>query len=710
MSAPSPGELVALQEELQRRLTMGQPPAVAAEMQRRFIVETLPLGAAAWAAFTFPVGLAFVRQIPALPLLGVAPEWIEHLRELVHRLRILPVPPWSEPIDWHGLCSSALDRLERAETPIGHGEIGIPVLGRSVGEEGTHPLFADLSVAGMLRLRVEVDRAQRRGVSPQFFAEGDTSPHTRAAIENALRNVRALPAWGAPDPHQCVFRASWDMPGARLVGRSGSLAFLLAAAVARAHLSPSPWERSIPDGLAATGDLDGTAVLPVDPDGLLAKVRASHHARIRVLLVPEGQQEDAAREADRMARVSPGHRVQVIGVDDARRIWNAGHGLVRTARGPTGFASGLLNWLTWSRARIALLLAVFGSIVSSGVVTTIRWEKDPVAAEWQDGRLLMRNRYGHTWSLEVTYPPGPDVLAQPDWGVPVAIVKPRGFERSIGLAILGSNPGGSDRLVAISPTGRILWENGSLRIGARHRMPIDDVSWRAIYVAGPDRNGSVAVFAIRRSIQSNLCLIDRIDAATGASRGCLRNRGHIEFSRMIDLTGDAVPEIVFMGTHNPDSCGIAVVIDPDRLRPIAASDSLPSIPNVTDPASLRMGVAACWSFAHDHFSTQLRSSCHGLYPDGVGVVRLAASGAVSEGSFLYRLRTADPRHPVVLGVQITDAFRAFHNGHLGNPAPAGEIEAEQSRLARGARSLTEDGWAPMGQDAIRISDGTADGN
>ena len=344
-------------------------------------------------------------------------------------------------------------------------------------------------------------------------------------------------------------------------------------------------------------------MLPVDPEGLAAKVKACHRAGIRLLLVPESQVTAAKEEAARLAGAGQGHRVEVIGVDDVRRIWQRNRAVEQTTRGPLRFASGWLSWLTRSRARMALLLALLAAATAAAIVTTVRWEKDPVAAEWKDDRLLMRNRYGHTWLLAPVHPPGPDIFAQPDWGVPVAIVKPRGFSKAIAITILGAEPRGSDRLVAITPQGKILWEVRAQRIGERHRTPIDDVSWRAIYIPDPGPEGAADFYAVRRSIQSSFCLIDRIDPATGASSGCLRNEGHIEFGSRIDLTGDGIQEILFMGTHNPDSCGTAVVIDPDRMRPISPADSLGSIPRISDPSSLRTGVAACWRFVNDRFSS-----------------------------------------------------------------------------------------------------------
>ncbi len=704
MIRPLPAELIGLQDELQRLLTLGQPPAVAAEMRRRFVEATLPLGAAVWAGFTFQVAIALVRQIPSLTLLGLSPQAIDSERDLIRRMQAQPVPAWSGPVDWPDLCERALAALDRTEPAIAAGEIGVPVVARSFGNGATHPLFEDVSVGCLLRLRVDADVADRRRRILRLVVEGEAAPDTRSAFEATLGAVAATRAWGAPHPNRCVFRASWGMPGARLVGRSGGLAFFLAAATARARLSPSMWDRVLPEGLAATGDVEANTVLPVDADGLLTKVRASHHARVKILLVPREQEEAAAAEARSMESTSPGHRVQIVGVDDVREIWARGSVVRRRARDLPAFVHGLLSWLTRSPIRIALLLAVFAAIAGALIFTAVRWEKDPVAAEWKGERLVMRNRYGHAWSISAHYPPAPHVFAQPDWGLPLVVLKPPGMDRSIVVAILGAVPQESSRLLALTRDGDILWEMDSRRIGERHHTPFADVGWTGIYFPGPAADGSVDIYALRRSIQSNLCLIDRIDAGSGASRGCLRNQGHLEFSREIDLDNNGMREIVFMGTHNPDSCGIAVVIDPIRMRPISRPDSLESIPSISDPTSLRSGVAACWRFAHDRFSTQVRSTCNGLYEDGSGIVRIATSGSTLEGSFLYRLRTADPRRPTVLDVQITDAYRAYHNEHMGRTVPPAEFAAEESRLAGKAAALTEGGWVPMLREIATFSE------
>jgi hypothetical protein len=704
MTRPQAAELIGLQDELQRLLTLGQPPAVAVEMRRRFVEATLPLGPAIWAGFTFQVAIALVRQIPSLTLLGLSPQAIDALRDLIRRIRTQPVPAWSGAVNWPDLCEHALAELDRTEPAIAEGEIGVPVVAKACGNGATHPIFEDVSVGCILRLRVDADVADRRRRIPQLVVDGEAAVDTRSAFEATLGAVGAARAWGAPHPSRCVFRASWDMPGARLVGRSGGLAFFLAAATARARLSPSLWDRILPEGLAATGDVESNTVLPVDPDGLLTKVRASHHARVKILLVPRAQEEAAAKEARSMESIAPGHRVQIVGVDDVRQVWASDSVVRRRARRLPLFVHGLLSWLTRSPIRIALLLAVFTAIVGALIFTAVRWEREPVAAEWKGERLVMRNRYGHAWSIPVLYPPAPHVFFQPDWGAPLVVLKPPGSERSIVIAILGAGPQGSERLVALTPDGDILWEMDSRRIGEHHHTPVADVGWSGIYFPGPAADGSERIYALRRSIQSNLCLIDRVDAGSGASRGCLRNQGHLEFSREIDLDNDGVREVVFMGTHNPDSCAIAIVLEPDRMRPISSADSLDSIPNVSHPSSLGSGVAACWRFANDRFSTQLRSTCNGLYEDSVGIVRIATSGSTSEGSFLYRLRTADLHRPAVLDVQMTDAYRAYHNERMGRAVPAAEIAAEESRLAGKAAVLTDGGWVPMRRTVARFSE------
>jgi hypothetical protein len=697
MSQPSPAEILSLQDELQRLLALGQPPSVAAEMRIRFIETTLPLGTPAWTAFTFPVALALVQQVPSLSLLGIAPQWVDSLRELVGRLRWQTIPSWSSSIDWPDLCARALERLDRPEPPIGEQEIGIPVIARQCGGETTHALFAGISMGCMLRLRVEVDVSERSGSKPDLVIEGEAAPATRAAFESAMRELSAMPAWGAPRPQRCAFRATWGMPGARLVGGSGGLAFLFAAALARARLSPSLWQRSLLGPLAATGDLRGTLVVPVDPEGLATKVEAAYHSRARFLLVPKSQEMDAARAAASLEDESPGHHLEVVGVDDVRDLWSDTRVVRRDPRTVAAFTDGALRWFTRSRARIALLLAVPVAMASAFVFIGVRWQKDPVAAEWQDGRLTMRNRYGHAWSMEIRYPPGPTAFHQVDLGAPLLVVHPSGFRHAIVVTILGATEGRTERLAAVLPSGAILWEIDARRISARHKTPIEDFNWTGIYDDGPDPDGSVRFYALRRSIQWNPTLIDRIDAATGASRGCLYNHGHLEYSSRIDLDHDGRPETIFLGTHNPDSCGIAVVVDPGRMRAIAFGDSLGSLPDIAGPAALSNGVAACWRFPNDRFSSAIRATCMSVYPDGEGIVKVAVTGNPAEGSYLYRLRTIEPGRPAVLGIQMTDGYRAFLDRVVGNSTLAGLAAAEDLRLMGKAMTLTPGGWTRMRQ-------------
>lgn len=695
MSDLTPTEVLALQDELQRLLAMGQPPPVALEMRMRFIEMTLPLGTSAWTAFTFPVALSLAQQVPALSLLGISPQWVDRLRDIIGRLRWQSLPSWSSAMDWSDLCERALERLDRPDPPIGEREVGIPVIARQSGGETTQALLAGISMGCMLRLRVEVEVTDRGGSQPDLVIDGEAAPATRAAFESAMRELNAMPAWGAPRLQRCAFRATWGMPGARLVGGSGGLAFLLAAAMARARLSPSLWQRALLGPVAATGDLDGTRVVPVDPGGLTAKVESAYHGRARTLLVPKAQETAAARAAAAIETDAPGHHLEVIGVDDVRDLWSDPRVVRRNPRTLISFADGALRWFTRSRARIALLLAFPAVIVGALVFIGMRWQKDPVTAEWQDGRLAMRNRYGHAWSVELQHPPGPLAFHQTDLGVPLVVVHPPGFRHAFVVTILAATIGRTERLAAVLPSGRILWEIDARKINERHRTPKEDFTWTGIYCDEPDPGGPVCLYALRRSIQWNPTLIDRIDAATGANRGCLRNHGHLEFCARIDLDGDGGLETVFLGTHNPDSCAIAVVVDPARMRAIVPRDSLESLPDIADPSALSEGVAACWRFANDRFSNDIRATGVSVYPDGAGIVKVAVSGNLLAGSYLYRLRTIEPNDPAVLDIQMTDGYRAYLDRVLGSGKLSGMTEAEALRLMERAMTLTAKGWVSM---------------
>jgi len=687
-------DLPAVHDELERLLALGQPPAVAVMLCRRFLDAISEMGSAVWAGYGFHVAIEMARRIPSVCLEGLAPEDLSAMRGILDRARGFEVPPLPGADEWPEACDRALAALTAAAAGAGSNaaapadhysrvEIRIPVIANPIGANPTHPVFAGISVGQIIRLSVAADLTDH---GPRLMVDGATSAELRRAFEDAISLLDgATRTRGGPC---CLYHARWNAPDARLVGRSATLPFFLACAAARSAISPGVRTASLPPGIAATGDIGGMRIRAVEPSTLSAKVRAAFHAEVPLLLVPKEQEAEARDEAARLLQLRDGPPLEVIGLDDLRDALRSPRVLQRRFRSPWRIVSGWLHWLTRSRFRIAIIgfaavllaaLAVWGSFATRNL---------PVDGEWRRDDLVLRNKHG--WICRrIPLPYAPlDVNVPTPFGTRLLVTDLNRDGIGDAIAIRSSFPGPTDLLTAIDRHGRPLWQ---LRSRDVHGVMESDVTWHGFALIPLMEGNDPEILAVRRSTQRSLSVIDRIDARTGESLGSLRNWGHMETLVWPDPAREGSPHPVCLGTDNTDGDALVAILDPARMTiPATMIDSLEEIPGLTEPRALDHGLVAAWRFPKDRFSRQPRSSCCCVTEENGGVV-VEVRGDSAFDAVLYHLTVHSLERPEVTRVQFTDAYRSNIRRRTPGIAPEA-VDQEEGRLRGEVRTLTPSGW------------------
>lgn len=698
-------------EELERLLALRQAPVVALELRRRFLAASIDAGDSVWMAYGLPAAAGLFASLRDSITAHHPPDLLRALQDVAQALRGRPIPDLPGAGRWSADLDCVLERLREpraagketpddaprpAATEEGRCEIAIPVVAKLIDPRRTHPLYAGTMIGLLSRLEVRVDFASHPRAIEPLGIDGEVSMETRAAFAQSLVLLDRFRAWGAPAAHRCAFRARFFPPGTRVTGRSGSLGFLLAAATARASYSMGPSYRRIADGSAATGDLAGTRVLPVDPLTLPDKIRACQQGRVRHIILPEAQ----AEEANRILRSEPLPEdcpiVEVIPVADALSFWSGGaHTLLRRRRSIRATARIWSDRLTRSRARMGVLGATAVLLAALLIVWFTLRAAPPVSAEWEGNDLVLRNSH-RLVTGRIDLPHAPDFAGDPQFPSMInrAVVDLDGDRRQDAVAIHGSRPLGRDLLTAVDGRGRTLWSRRSDRLVPPSVAQPGDMCWCMIALAqtGPQ---PVELLAVSRSHQGSLSILARLDPVSGGVRGVLMNHGHLDHAYPLVLPGIDNDLIAFSGTENRFGRAITAIIDPRGVTTASDSDPAPFPPGLVEAAALSNGAIGVWSFALDRYTAASRTSAEKVYRENDGRLRvevLVIAGK-SVGTIIYELDVADPTMPIVLGAYFVDGTKDLIRG-LRGPIPDAEFTAEARRLAREVRTLTPDGWRP----------------
>ncbi len=741
-------EIHQLSEELPRLLGLGQPPILGIKLRGAFVQAVRELGERVWLGYGVSASLSLVHAVPKVSWHGTSPEELDRLLDLLRWIADRPVPTFVKEETWRRGTRDAVAAVEchradlttildgkaaalpssrrwshlipsfkagasgqaatdRAHEPrigaaagsaagsaaaIDETVILVPVVACMSGANGqVPPLYRSLEAACMLTLRVRALTVQGRGPGPHLMTNGKLFEEMLGGLREVLGVCGDLGIAGAPPLRHILFEANWDAgSAAQVIGRSARLAFLLAAATAWARLSTLPVQMGLLPDVAATGDLKGTAVRPVDARTLALKVRACFFSPAGVLCVPAEQQEAALAEVRRLNEHHPNRQLLVRPCEDVRAVWRDPMVVAASARPVRRMAGNLLRRAAVSR--MALGLVFLGVLLAGGMaVREAMYSVNlPVDVLREDHALVAHNRYGRS-CLRIPILPGnltPPVLG---WGAVGLIQTVFDGDRDGKNEVAAIHYAATelpDLLTMFSRQKRVIWERRA-SVGLTSDQEKQTRFYWFCFAPLSDASSNPGLLAIRKSSSGSFCLAERVDAATGRTTGALWNDGHFESIRHFDVDGDGVPDWVLLGTDNASDRGILAVIDPSAMLLPSAGDWM-DLPYLLDPVQIGRGVRTVVLFPKDRFSTCERVAALSLTPDAAGAVAVCVTGQ-SNGDVLYILRFNTAGDPTLRGVQFTDAYRQQLRSRPPGLPIERDIAREEQRLAGEVRVLGASG-------------------
>jgi len=716
-SPPGPGELHRAYEELRRLLAHPQPPIVAAVLEERFVRAAMGLPGG-WKGYAFPVAVSLAERIVRLSFEGLDPDLLESFEETLRRARDLPPAPWPGTAKWPNISADATDRLAKARAelesllsgdfprsgPPGAKQaetsvvsIRVPLVATLSGGPARHPLFADIVIGLPATLDVSADLVYGRSERPELSFDATVDSAVKAGLRNCLAQLAKVPVRGAPAPRRCWFRAKLSPSEAYLIGRSACLPFFLAASAARS-LQGIGWEaRGVPPGIAATGRLEETKVLPVEASTLAAKVRACFFSPIRVLCVPFDQRHEALAEVRRLEARYPLRQLGIRDVEDARELW---YDLPQEPRRVGGILKSAVRLAVMSRAVIVIAAAAVVLALGFIAMELIHLRAAPVRAEWRGSDLVFWNGSGHQCA-GVSLTPAHRFLsgARDDFGEWLAVWNADSKGSNEVVALHCSQPGDADFLTLFNGRGRALWTRRAEQLDPADDLREDVFWWYFYRCTGAD--GDPSILTLRRSRQTGLCLVDVLHGASGRYMGRLISRGHLEGMVHIDLDRDGTREFVAFGTDNPSGRAVLAVVDPSRMRPERTSEPTSSA-DLLDPEAADLGARLVMTFSLDRFSEEARAGCGWVDEQEDGGIAAHVAGAPSSG-ILYFMRFEPGLRPVLSRVQLSDAYRALIRTHSAESVPDSTFAAEEARLGSEVRLLSGAAWRGVEMETVENS-------
>lgn len=568
----------------------------------------------------------------------------------------------------------------------------VPVVACVAGTDDEVPsLYRSLEAGCVLTLRVRALTVHGRGRGPHLVTNGKLSEEMLAALREVLGACGELGIAGAPPLRHVLFEVDWDAgSAAQVIGRSARLAFLLAAASAWARLSTLPVQTGLLPRTAATGDLDGTAVRPVDAGTLALKVRACFFSPADVLCVPAGQQEVALAEVRRLNELHPNRQLLVRPCEDVCAVWGDSAIVTASARPARRMAGNLLRRAAVSR--MTLVLVFLGVLLAGGLAVreAVLSVNLPVDVAREERALVAHNQNGRA-CLRIPILPGKlqePYLVRGAVGFIQSVVDVDGDGKNEVAAIHYGATELPDLLTVFSRRKRIIWERRASLGLMPDQQEQPDLHW-PFFVPLPGASPSPGLLVIRKSARTSFSLVERVDAATGRTTGALWNSGHFERIHHLDLDQDGVPEWVVLGTDNESHCGVLAVIDPSAMH-LPTTGDWTDLPYVLDPVQIGRGVRAVVLFPKDRFTPGERVSVLSLTPDAAGAVAACVEGHVG-GDVLYILRFKKVDEPTLIGVQFNDAYRQQLRGWFPGSPIESDIAKEEQRLAGEVRVLAASG-------------------
>lgn len=747
VKAPGMREIHDLWDGLRRLLALPQPPILTLRLRLRFLEAIAAMDESVWIAFGLSVIVPLARTIDSGCLRGSSPSELRTLTNVLLWARSMRTPPYCDDATWHQAVDRAIDTiaahegwlavlLDGSSQPTDLASTGgptvsydgtqasdrgvdiegagssilIPVIARmSVPPTHVHHAYRGVEAAQMLNMHVHAQIAPGTRRVPQLVTDGKLNDQDIAAFRLLLPTCAALRPTGCPPLRQCLFTASWDAgSSATVLGRSSSLAFVLASTSAWARLSASPVQAGLLSGVAASGALGQAGQLgPVATETLALKVRAAFYSAAQVLVVPAEQAESALLEVRRLNLEHPKRQLLVRGHSDVHGAWTDPRVVTPRIRPVRLIARNLVLRLVLSRAFIVLvaltMLAVAGLVARESVLS----ERRPVDLRREDGAIVALNRHGRV-CLRIAVLPGKIYEVGPgrtEFGRTATVIDVEGDDRNEVAAIHFSQAGTTDLLSVFDRNGTLLWRRRAGAPVTAQQDSLFGMHWICLGTV-EDPTGGSDVLALRRSTESSLSLLERFDGRTGDREGVLRNSGHLEYLQRFDLDGDGAADWLALGRDARSGGGVLGVLDPASMR-LPMEGGWDEMPGLTDPQQVGRGVRMAIVFPRDRFVKAGAISCENVSRD-IGGGLLVATQAGPSRHVLYHL-TVDRVEPVcVAGVQFGQNYIAV----LMAETPEGIdrlLAAESDRLTSQVRVLSDQGWCylPECDSAAIVTDGAA---
>ncbi len=731
----APTALHQLNDELLRLLMLPQAPGVALALQARFLEAALGVGWQAWSAYGISIAVHLARAVPRRSFLGWSPNELARLRELLSRCSELETIDIAGAKEWRELAARAIEHLGRVQgateallqgdesTVVGIdeseavGRVLVPVVAGVLTNSRVSRLAAGLERGQLLSLSIQVLTSRDRQESPRVVVEGELQGNARDAFEQALAALRSLGPRHGPRWRQLVLHATWGQAGAQLAGRSAGLGCALAALSAWNTLAPGWKAQVLTQGIAATGILSGSRVLPVASASIGLKARACFFAPVRLLLVPRSQLDLTESALAALRKEFPERQLCVRGIDELSQArtgspWIPGCSVFASIRRTwRGTVASYAIALARSRARriVAVVTLLLLAVIIGWVSVVTR--NEPVHASWEGAHVVLRN--AHDWvtlKLHLPMPPLPGTYPRTTWGGPIHLWDLAGDETRELLVLHCTQMNIADQMSLFDRQGELIWRR-SAASGPPEGPPEDaDLRWWRLFgpLPGPDRRPGF--LCLRRSAQRGACYIEFIDGPTGESLGRLHNAGHIDLITRVDMDGDGSEDLVALGTHMPSASGMLAVLEAESLATQRTSSPdlrahRPGAVDMDDPASLGKGVRMAMLFTKDRFTVAERVHCTGVACVPGGGVRVDVSGDREYGAFQYTFVVRSPTLIDLQEVGASDGELILIRNQADTQVTQEMIDAECARLQKSIRVLSSNGW--IAPPRLRVSDGQA---
>lgn len=473
-------------------------------------------------------------------------------------------------------------------------------------------------------------------------------------IRDALASMRPILAktgYTAPSDRHGHFLFTLSEREAAFYGRSleAPLALLAAGGLVNGY-----YGRPLvlfPNDTAVTGGVDSEGrVLPVDPDGLKAKLRAAFFSPLRRVVVPWPNLQEAAAVVETLRRAHPGRTLDFASADTVEALWNNRN---VAARRPVTPAIRLTAGLRRNRSRIAWSAAAAGILLSIGLllVPMLFRDRNPASIDVTGSVLVARSAGGRE-------------LWKHDFGVP--LTRARYADPSLRVRILDADGDGrSEVLLGVYESAGLGELNGSLFLfSADGHVRLRLKTGRAMKFGGEvyedhyrvafadavdlDGNGTKEIVSIAFHFPDYPCCVN-IWSLSGEKLGEYWHSGQLEKAEFIDTDGDGVRELFMTGQNNEYQCAVLTVLKPPRL--IGTSPQTPSGHYAADSLEtdvemhyVRFPKSILSDLAHNR-----DSAVHAEEHDGrirVGLANAAASTNGLQYHFIYyifdhRLRLID---------------------------------------------------------------------